>query len=163
MTWFDGATLVGTGLSVVSMVVSIWQAKQAKSAAAHAEEMRDEVAERNANSELGGLNGALGAAIRAMDKYGPGAGPEARRGCSPDSDAASVRALTGEMTRLRNLLVEKLGNEVSDVIAKVNQLLVKFAEASDTTERDQCGRDIYTEIVELSGNIKKQLDQNIYR
>ena len=162
MTIVDLATLLGTSLAVVSMIVSIWQASRAKSAANRAEEMRDKIAQRTANSELGGLNGALGAAIRAMDKYGPGAGTVARRGCSPESDAASVRALTGEMTRLRILLVEKLGNEVNDVISNVNELLIKFAEAASTVERDQSGRDIYIKIVELSGNIKKQLDQNIY-
>jgi len=163
MAWTDVATWVGTGLAIISMGVAIWQASQAKTAAAHAEEMRDEVANRNAHSELSGLNGALGAAIRAMDKYGPGAGPGSRRGCSPDNDAASVRALAGEMTRLRTVLVEKLGNEVSDVITNVNQLLIRFAATSDVKERDERGCDIYLEIVEFSANVKKQLDANIYK
>lgn len=162
MTWTDVATWTGTGLAIISMGVAIWQASQARSAAAHAEEMRDEIANRNAHSELSVLNGVLRAAIRALDKYGPGTGPEARRGCSPESDAATVRALTGEMAQLRRLLVEKFGNEVSDVITKVNQLLVSFAAAPDEAERDQRGYDIYIEIVEFSGNIKKELDKNIY-
>jgi len=144
------------------MGVTIWQASQAKNAAARAEEMRDEIAKRNAHSELSGLNGALGAAIRAMDKYGPGAGPNARRGCSPNSDAATVRALTGEMTRLRVLLVDKFGNEVGTIIANVNQLLVNFAAASNDAQRVQHGCEIYNEIVELSGNIKNELDGSIY-
>ena len=162
MTWTDGATWVGTGLALISMVVAIWQARQAKSAAAHAEEMRDEIASRAAHSELSGLNGMLVAAIRAMAKYGPGAGPAARRGNSPDSDAATVRALTVNMAQLRNLLVKKFGNEVGDVIAKVNQLLVRFAAAPNATEQHQHGSDIYNEIVEFSGNIKKVLDGTIY-
>ena len=105
MTWTDLATWVGTGLTIISMLVAISQASKATNAAAQAENMRNEIANRNAHGELSGLNGSLSAAIRAMDKYGPGAGPEVRRGCSPDGDAATVRALTGEMTRLRNLLV----------------------------------------------------------
>lgn len=162
MTWTDGATWVGTGLTIISMGVAILQARKAKGAATKAEEMRDEISKRNAHSELSGLNGALGAAIRAMDKYGPGAGPNARRGFSPEGDAASVRALTGEMTRLRVLLVEKLGDDVSNVIAKVNRLLGDFANANNDAQRVQHGCDIYNEIVEFSGNIKSELDGNIY-
>lgn len=162
MTWTDVATWVGTGLAVISMIVAIWQAREAKSAATQAGEMRDEIAKRNAHSELSGLNGALGAAIRAMDKYGPGAGPNARRGCSPDGDAASVRALTGEMTRLRALLIEKFGDSVSVVISNINQLLADFAAANNDTQRVQHGCEIYNEIVEFSGNIKKGLDFTIY-
>jgi hypothetical protein len=162
MSWTDVATWVGTGLAVVSMGVAILQAVRARDAATRAEEMRDEIAKRNAHGELSGLNGALGAAIRAMDKYGPGAGSNARRGYSPDSDAAMVRALTGEMTRLRALLIEKFGNEVGNVIAKVNQLLLNFAAAPSDAQRVQYGCDIYSEIVEFSGNVKKELDGNIY-
>jgi hypothetical protein len=144
------------------MIVAIWHASEAKSAATHAEQMRDEISKRNAHSELSGLNGVLSAAIRAMDKYGPGTGPIARRGCSPDSDAATVRALTGEMTRLRNLLSEKFGSEVGDLIKKINDLLVQFAASSSVANRDQHGCDIYNEIVEFSGNIRKELDGNIF-
>jgi hypothetical protein len=162
MTWTDVATWVGTVLAIISMIVAISQASKAANAAAQAERMRNEIANRNAHSELSGLNGALTAAIRAMDKYGPGAGPGLRRGCSPNSDATTVRALIGEMKRLRVLLVKKLGTEVSDTITKVDQLLINFAAAPNVTERDQLGCDIYNEIVELSGNIKKELDGNIY-
>lgn len=163
MTGTDWATWVGTGLALLSMAEAMRQARQAKSAAKRAEEMRDEIARRNAHSELSGLNGVLGAALRAMDKYGPGAGPNVRRGCSPDGDAASVRALTGEMARLRDLLVEKLGDGVSVVITDLNRLLVKFAGSKSDGERVRYGCDIYNEIVELSGNLKKELDGEIYR
>lgn len=162
MTWTDGATWVGTGLSVISMGVAIWQARRAKSAASRAEEMRDEIAKRNAHGELSALSGALAAAIRAMDKYGPGAGPNARRGCSPNSDAATVRALTGEMMRLKVLLTEKFGDGVLGVISSLNHLLVDFAAAPNDGVRVQYGCNIYNEIVELNGNIKKELDGNIY-
>jgi len=162
MTLTDVATWIGTVLALVSMGVAIWQASQATSAAARAKEMRDEIAKRNAHSELSGLNGVLVAAIRAMDKYGPGAGSAVRRGCSPDSDAATVRSLIAEMMRLRNLFDEKLGSEVHNVSANINQLLVSFADAPNVTERDKRGCDIYNEIVEFSGNIRKELDWNIY-
>jgi len=56
-----------------------------------------------------------------------------------------------------------LGNEVSDVITNVNQLLIRFAATSDVKERDERGCDIYLEIVEFSANVKKQLDANIYK
>lgn len=163
MSSTDIATWVGTVLALISMCVAILQAARAKTAADHAETMRDEITDRNAHSELSSLNGVLAAAIRAMDKYGPGAGPEVRRGCSPDSDAATVRALTTEMTRLRNLLFEKFGSEIGEVTKKTNRLLNSFANAPTVKERDTYGRDIYNEIVELSGNIKKELDRNIYR
>ena len=163
MTGIDAVTWIGTGITIIGTGVAIWQACQAKSAAERAEEMRDEIANRSAHSELSGLNGLLVAAIRVMDKYGPGTGPEVRRGCSPASDAAAVRALTGEMARLRSLLVEKLGGEVNDIIPKINALLVDFARATNVAERDQRGGDIYNEIVELSGNIRKELDGNIFK
>jgi hypothetical protein len=162
MTWTDLATWIGTGLAIISMGVAIWQACRATNAAARAEKMRNEITNRNAHSELASLSGALSAAIRSIDKYGPGAGPGLRRGSSPESDAASVRALTSEMTRLRELLVEKFGNEVSDVIKKINDLLIDFASAPGASERNQLGRDIFFEIVEFSGNIKKELDLNIF-
>lgn len=162
MTWTDGATWVGTGLALISMGVAIWQARQAKSAAAHAEEMRNDIASRAAHSELSGLNGRLAAAIRAMDKYGPGAGRAARRGNSPESDAATVREVTGKMVELRDLLVKKFGNEVGDVITKVNELLIDFAEAPNPAEQLKHGGDIYNEILEFRGNIKKVLDRTIY-
>lgn len=169
MTWTDGATWVGTIVSLIAGYFAWRQAQDAKAkaesakeSATLAEQMRDDIAKRKAHSELSGLNGALGAAIRAMDKYGPGAGPNIRRGYSPDSDAAAVRAVTVEMKRLQALLVEAFGHDVDDVINKVNQLLVCFAAASDDNQRVERGRDIYNELVEFSGNIKKELDGNIY-
>lgn len=162
MTWTDIATWLGTGLAIISMIVAIWQASEAKSAATHAEQMRDEISNRNAHSQLSSLSGVLSAAIRAMDKYGPGTGPTARRGCSPNSDAANVRALTGEMMRLRNLLSEKFGSEAGDLVKKINDLLVQFAAAPNVADRDKYGCDIYNDLVEFSGNIGKELDGNIF-
>jgi len=163
MTWTDYATWFGTGLSIVAMIVSIWQAFRAKNAATQAERMRNEIAVRSAHNELSNLNGLLGSAIRSMDKYGPGATASARRGCSPDSDAASVRAVTSEMMRLQSLLIKTFGQEVGELIKRINRLLRSFAESKDVAERDARGIDIYTEIVEFSGNMKKELDGTIYR
>ncbi|WP_097929297.1 hypothetical protein [Monaibacterium marinum] len=144
------------------MIVTMLQAREAKSAAAHAEQMRGEISDRNAHSQLSSLSGVLSAAIRAMDKYGPGTGSTARRGCSPRSDAAHVRALTGEMKRLRKLLSERFGSEADDLINRINDLLVQFAEASSTADRDKFGCDIYNELVEFNGNIGNELDGNIF-
>lgn len=163
MTWTDGATWVGTIVTIISTIIAIWQANKAKQSATKAEEMRNDIAKRSAHSELSGLNGALGAAIRAMDKYGPGTGRDARRGSSPDSDAAAVRALTSEMTRLRILLTDKFGQKVMNVISNLNQLLSDFAAAPNESLKVQHGCNIYKEIVEFSGNIKKELDEDIYR
>lgn len=71
MTWTDYATWLGTGLSIVAMIVSIWQACRAKGSADQAKKMRDEISVRSAHNELSNLNGLLGSAIRSMDKYGP--------------------------------------------------------------------------------------------
>ena len=163
MTWTDYATWLGSGLSIIAMIVSIWQAFRAKGSADQAEKMRDEISVRSAHNELSNLNGLLGSAIRSMDKYGPGATANARRGCSPDSDAASVRAVTSEMIRLKNLLIETFGQEVDELIKKINDLLKKFAQPKDSTDRDELGYMIHAEIVEFSGNMKKELDSALYR
>jgi len=163
MTWTDYATWLGTGLSIIAMIVSICQALRAKNSAEQAKRMRDEISVRSSHNELSNLNGLLGSAIRSMDKYGPGATENARRGCSPDSDAGSVRAVTSEMIRLKNILIETFGQEVDELIRKINDLLKKFAQSIGPTERDEFGYMIHAEIVEFSGNMKKELDGGIYR
>lgn len=163
MTATDVATWVGTAIAFISMGVSIIQAKRAKSAAAKAEEMRDEISIRNANSELSGLEGMIAAATRAMDKYGPGAGAVARHGYSPENDAAAVRALTGCMSLLQGLLLDNFDVNVRDVTTNLNSLLIRFADAPNDMVRDKIGCDIYSEIVEFGGNIRRLVNANIYR
>lgn len=163
VTWTDVATWVGLILTAVSAFIAVCQARKAKTAADHAEEIRDEITRRNSHNDLASLNGLIVAAIRAMDKYGPGAGPAARHGCSPESDTASVRALTSEILHLRSLLKEKVGGDVDQVAKTINDLLVRFAVAPDAVERDKLGCEVFVEINEFRGNIKKELDGHIYR
>jgi hypothetical protein len=162
MTWTDIITWVGTVVTIISMSVAIWQASMAWDAATKAEKMRDEIANRNFHGELSGLNGVLAAAIRAMDKYGPGSKPKSRLGCSPDTDVTTVRALTTEMAKLRHLLVERFEDDANTLISRFNTLLVNFAEATSNKEQDKICGDIYSDLTEFSGNIKKELDQNTY-
>lgn len=163
MTLIDAATLIGTGLTLIAMIVTIKQASQAKSAASSAKEARDEIESRNAQYELSGLAGMVTTAIKAMDKFGPGTGAASLRGYSPDSDTKTVRALTSKMQQLSSLLNEKFGDDASAVIRRVNDLLVEFANASDDGERHKHGCSIYTEISEFNGNIHKVIDQSIYQ
>jgi hypothetical protein len=52
--------------------------------------------------------------------------------------------------------------EVGDLTKKINDLLVQFAAPSSVGDRDKYGCDIYNELVEFSGNIRKELDGNIF-
>lgn len=158
----DVGTWIGTSVSVLSMGIAVWQARKASNAATRAEKMRDQIASRNAHSELSNLNGILAAALRAMDKYGPGAGVNARRGNSPESDAENVRSLTKEMARLRAMLVERFGETINEVITHLNSILADFGAATKDADRVVHGRKIYIEIIEFSGNVKQVLDKNIY-
>lgn len=154
--WGDIGTWVGTGIAAISAVVSWRKASEAK-------QMRDAIAKRKDHGDLSGLNGILTGALRAMEKYAPGAGINARRGSSPDSDAAAVRSLTSEMARLRGMLDRTFGKAaVSRVLNCLNNLLTAFGNAPNDNDRVSKGRDIYNEIVEFSGNIKSELDGNIY-
>lgn len=163
MSLTDAATWIGTGLTLIAMIVTIWQATQAKSAASSAKKARDDIDSRNAQHELSGLDGMVNTAIKAMDKFGPGTRAASLRGYLPDSDTDKVRALTRKMQQLRSLLEEKFGDDASAVITRVNELLVDFANSSDDNERHQHGCSIYTEISEFNGNIRKVIDQSIYQ
>ncbi len=125
--------------------------------------MRDDIAKRKDHGDLSGLNGILTGALRAMEKYAPGTGIDARRGSSPESDAGAIRSLTSEMARLREMLDKTFGEAaVSRVLNRLNKLLTDFGNAPNDNDRVAKGRDIYNEIVEFSGNIKSGLDGNIY-
>jgi len=163
MNSVEALTWIGTGITLISMGITAWQASRAISAAKRAEEVRDEIENRNADHELSDLNGMLTPAIRAMDKYGPGTGTISLKGSSPDSDAATVRALTGKMQQVSNLLEEKVGEDASEVITRVNLLLNEFGNASNDVERRQHGHGIYNEITEFSGNLHSVIGQRIYK
>lgn len=155
LTWIGTAvTLIGTG-------VTIWQSTRAVSAANRAKEVRDEIDNRNTDRELSDLNGMMTAAIKAMDKYGPGASAMSLKGYSPDSDAGTVRALTAKMQQVSKLLKEKAGQDASEVITKVNQLLIKFGDASNEVEHREHGGEIYIEITEFSGNLHSVIGNRI--
>ena len=163
MVSVEALTWIGTGITLVSMCITAWQASRAISAARRAEEVRNEIENRNADHELSDLNGMITPAIRAMDKYGPGTGITSLQGSSPDSDAATVRALTGKMQQVSTLLEEKVGDDASEVITRINLLLNGFGNASNEVERRQHGHDIYNEIIEFSGNLHSVIGQRIYQ
>jgi hypothetical protein len=157
LTWFSTVvTLIGTG-------VAIWQARQARTAAKEAKRMRDEIAQRSQDGELSKLNGRLIAASRSMDKYGPGAGPNARRGASTENDAQMVRELTAELARHRSMLTQQIGAPIEETISKINNKLNDFAASSNETDRLRNGREIYNELLELEGNLKATLDEKLFR
>jgi hypothetical protein len=162
VTGSDVGTWIGTAFSIIGAGIAIWQARQAISAATRAKQMRDEIAERNTHSELSSLSGILTAAIRAMDKYGPGVRATVRRGSSPDSDASAVRALTAEMDRHRAMLTETFGAASDLVRIRLNDLLAEFGAAVADANRVAKGCEIYTEITTFSGNMKQALDSKIF-
>lgn len=154
--WGDIGTWVSTGIAGISAVVSWRKASEAK-------QMRDAISKRKDHGDLSRLNGILTVALRAMEKYAPGAGNSARRGSSPDSDAMAIRSLTREMAHLRGMLDKTFGKAaVSRVLNRLNKLLTDFGNAPSDNDRVAKGRDIYNEIVEFSGNIKSELDGNVY-
>lgn len=67
------------------------------------------------------------------------------------------------MIRLKNLLIKTFGQEVDELIKKINDLLRKFAQSKYSKERDELGYMIHAEIVEFGGNMKKELDSALYR
>lgn len=158
----DVGTWIGTAFSILGAAIALMQARQAVRAAASAKQMRDEISDRNAHSELSNLSGILTAALRAMDKYGPGVSATVRKGSSPDSDASAVRALTAEMNRHRAMLNQTFGDASDRVRNRLNQLLAEFGAAVVEADRVVKGGEIYTEITTLSGNLKQALDDKIY-
>ena len=125
--------------------------------------MRDAITKRKDHGDLSGLNGILTGALRAMEKYAPGAGTDARRGSSSEGDATAVRSLITEMARLRGMLDKTFGQvAVNRVQNRLQNLLTDFGDAPNDSDRVAKGRDMYNEIVEFSGNIKSELDGNIF-
>tara|TARA_R110000868_G_C10644108_1_gene744389 strand:- start:33 stop:440 length:408 start_codon:yes stop_codon:yes gene_type:complete len=116
LPWGDLGTWAGTGVAGLSLMGSWLQARKARGFATDAErirdEMRGEIATRNAQSELSMLKVAADAALRVMDKYGAGAGKETRRGTEPEKDAAAVRELTTQMAQNKTMLIQKFGTEI---------------------------------------------------
>lgn len=155
-------TWIGTAFSIIGAAFAIWQSRKAQSAADRAEEMRDEIAVKHVHSDLSGLDGVLTAACRAMDKYGPGVGAQARRGASPDSDASMVRSFTAGIDRNREMLTKTFGKACEDVRDRINGLLAEFGDATSDTDRLIKGREIYLEITTFSGNMKQALDGKIF-
>jgi hypothetical protein len=140
VAWSDVGTWIGTTLSFLSMGVATYQAIKASRAATLAEEMRNQIAARNAHSELSTLNGVLNAAIRAMDKYGPGTGPTNRRGSSISGDAEAVRVLTAEMSHHQAMLTKILKEDIHGTIDRLNELLTKFSTSKRGGDDAEYGR-----------------------
>lgn len=162
MTGSDVGTWIGTAFSILGAAIAIWQARIAKTAAAHAEEMRDELTAKHEQNELSALDGILTSACRAMDKYGPGATEGRRAGVNHVADAAAVRALTAAMDRHREMLTRTLGGTCDTVRERLNALLIQFADAQAGEDRLAKGREIYQEITTLTGNMKHAIDGKVF-
>jgi hypothetical protein len=158
----DILTWIGTFFSIAGAAVAIWQARQSATAAVQAKKMRDDIVGRNTQSELSDLGGGLKAALRALDKYGPGVGSDVRRGSSPESDAATVRALTAELALKREMLANRIGPKCEEVRVSLNALLAEFANAADDDQRRPFGLDIYNELSAFSGTLKSALDSGVF-
>lgn len=162
MTWSDVGTWIGTLFSVGGAVIAIKQAREAKSFAENAREIRDDIVSKHEHGELRTLDEVLTTAHRAMDKYGPGTKPMSRRGASPHEDAAKVRALTAALDRHREMLAQGFGASCDDVRDRLNNLLTSFGATDDADERNRCGLAIYLEITTFSGNVKNILDKKVF-
>lgn len=144
------------------MCITIWQARQAKGAATQVEAMRRRIMESSKHGELSSLNSTLKSAVRAMSKYGSGASKDTRRGASPDNDADNVRAVTSEMSKLRDHLIEKLGDDIDSIINDLHTLLDSFGAASKDEQRALHGCNIYRALERFQGDLKTLLDTNVY-
>lgn len=162
MTWSDFGTWLGTLFSVAGAYIAIRQAREAKSFAENAKEIRDDIVSKHEHGELRNLDEVLTSAHRAMDKYGPGSKPTSRRGASPHEDAAKVRALTAALDRHREMLSQGFGTSCEGVRDRLNNLLTSFGVTEDADERNRCGLAIYLEITTFSGNVKHILDKKVF-
>ena len=82
----------------------------------------------------------------------------------PDIDDFCKKEIITRILQLkhRSVLPSVASLEVGDLTKKINDLLVQFAAPSSVGDRDKYGCDIYNELVEFSGNIRKELDGNIF-
>ena len=162
MSTIDVVTWAGTAFSILGAGIAIWQAIQAKSAAASAERMRDEIAGKHAQSDLSALDAILSTAWRAMEKYGPGSTAISRRGSSPRDDATAVQRFTAEMARHRELLTATFGDPCDDVRTRIDGLLIQFSGAATDAARTPFGAQVYQEIATFSGNMKHAVDAKVF-
>lgn len=158
LSWGDMATWAGVGVTWLL-------ARNARGAATDAEkirnEIRGEIAERNAYGELSNLYGLITKVIERMDKYGPGAGADSRRGSKPNDDATSVRELTTQLA-VHGAMLEERFIDIEQIRVRLADLLDEFSAEISDTGRVMKGRAIHSELTGLCGNIKKELDRNIY-
>lgn len=168
MTWTDGATWVGTVVSLIAGYFAWRQAQDAKvqaenaeQSATLAEQMRDQIAHRKAQSELGELNTTLMTALQAMHKYGPGARSVTRIGYNAGKDASAVRDFTTEMGLRRAMLERVFGNKVDGVQNSLVAKLQVFANSQTEPQYVAAGCDIHIELTELGGNFRDALDKNV--
>ena len=154
----ETVTWIGTAFSILGAGIAIWQAWQARTSASKAETARQQIIGRFEHGELGVLDGVLAAALKAMEKYGPGSRASSLRGTSPDSDANAVRAFTAALDRHTDMLTKAFGGPCVDVRDPINALLVEFGAARSAEERLPKGTEIYLEITTFTGNMKKALD-----
>lgn len=150
MTLTDGATWVGTIVSIIAGCFAWRQAQDAKSEAKNAEksatlaeQMRNQISHRKAQSELGELNTILMAALQAMHKYGPGAKSVTRLGYNADKDASTVRDLTTEMGLKRAMLERLFGKTIDGVQNKLVTMLQAFASSQTNDQFVKAGCNIH--------------------
>ncbi|WCM26297.1 hypothetical protein NDN01_20170 [Sphingomonas sp. QA11] len=169
MSWTDGATWVGTIVSIIAGFFAWRQAQSAKSEAENAEnsaslaeQMRDQIAHRKAQSDLGELNNTLMSSLQAMHKYGPGAKSVTRLGYNASKDASSVRDLTTEMGLKRAMLEKIFGNKIDGFQNNLVSLLQVFANSQTEDQYVAAGCSIHIELTELGGNFRDALDKDIF-
>lgn len=159
----DTVTWIGTGVSIAGGLLSLWQAGNARSAAEKAERARKEISGRYDHRELSALDADVAAALRAMEKYGPGARPSSIRGASFDNDANVVRLFTAALDRHAEMLSKAFAGPCDDVRDRINAWLNEFGAAPTAADRLEKGKSIYLEIATFSGNMKKALDTGTFK
>lgn len=159
----DIGTWIGTAVSIVGAVITIWQARAAVSAAQSAKQMRDEIEGKKTHGELSEVSGILTGALSAMSKYGPGQNPSSLIGSQPHIDAESVRTFTASLDLHSHILQQTLGTSCVPLRSKINKALDEFGMATTDEDRLKKGKIIYSAISEFSGSMKRVRDGFVFK
>jgi len=153
-----------TGLaSLGGAIISIWQARNSKSAAKQVQEVKDHLIANKKTSEISGLFVACNNAQRVMEKFGPGSVPSNLIGITPSKEAQDVQEFYAILKQNRELFGQSERNKADSYCEKLNSSLDEFALSQNENDLRKYGKDLFLVLVEISSEIKSLMDNKIER
>lgn len=161
MDWWNVFNLTAGIASIFGGVFSLWQARKSRRAAELAQEIKTQLLNNKATSEVTELTSLHKKAQRSMEKFGPGAIPSRLTGITPTTETSDVQDFYALLKQYRIFFVKSDDFFVDDYCNQLNTSLETFAQSTNEENLRKTGKDLYVLLVNISPVLKSLMDEKI--